>query len=277
MSGVWPSTGGLVLKQVRHQNRIFWRTPISAFFTLALPLIMLVLFNALFSGEVDGPDGPIGLNQFYTAGLAVFSAASATYTNLGIGVAIQRDDGILKRVRGTPLPPWVHMAGLVGSAVWLAVIGVSIMLTMGVIAYDLDVEPAKMPAAALTFVVGVAAFAALGLALAALAPTGPSAPALANATILPLAFVSNIFIALEDPPRWVEVMGDLFPLKSFATAFQDAFNPFVDAPGFDWVAIGWMALWGLAGAVVAFRRHRWEPARGATGGRRSRRAPAEVQ
>ncbi len=270
----WPATGGLVVGQIRHQNRMFWRTPVAAFFTLILPVIMLVLFNALFDGVVDGPDGPIGISQFYTAGLAVFSAASATYTNLGIGVAIQRVEGILKRVRGTPLPPRVHMAGLVGSAVWLAVIGVSVMLTLGVVAYDLDVDAGKLPAAAVTFVVGVAAFAALGLALAALAPTGTAAPAIANATILPLAFVSNIFIALEDPPRWLDLIGDVFPLKPFASAFQDAFNPFVDAPAFDWSAIGQMALWGLAGAALALRFHRWEPARGATGGRRSRRRQA---
>ncbi len=273
----WPATGSLVLAQIRHQNRIFWRTPVAAFFTLALPVIMLVLFNALFDGVVDGPDGPIGISQFYTAGLAVFSAASATYTNLGIGVAIQRDEGILKRVRGTPLPPWVHMAGLVGSAVWLATIGVVVMLTLGVVAYDLDVEADKLPAAAVTFVVGVAAFAALGLALAALAPTGTAAPAVANATILPLAFVSNIFIALEDPPRWLEVIGDVFPLKPFASAFQDAFNPFVDGPAFDWGAIARMAVWGVAGAAAALRFHRWEPARGVSGGRRSRRSrPAGV-
>ena len=274
MNAPWPSTPALVLGQVRHQNRMFWRSPVSAFFALALPLIMLVLFNALFEGQVDGPEGPIGISQFYTAGLAVFSAASATYTNLGIGVAIQRDEGILKRVRGTPLPPWVHMAGLVGSAVWLALIGVTMMITVGVVFYDLEVAADKLPAAAVTFIVGVSTFAALGLALAAMARNGTAAPAIANATILPLAFVSNIFIALEDPPRWVEIIGDIFPLKPFASAFQDAFNPFVEAPAFDWSAIGWIAVWGVAGAVVAQRFHRWEPARGTTGGRRSRRVRA---
>ena len=82
-----------------------------------------------------------------------------------------------------------------------------------------------------TFVVGVAAFAALGLAIAGLVPNADSAPAVANATILPLAFVSDVFIPLDDPPRWLDLVGDIFPLKPFVNAFQNTLNPLVDAPG----------------------------------------------
>ncbi|HEX4981426.1 MAG TPA: ABC transporter permease [Ilumatobacteraceae bacterium] len=269
----WPSTVGLVVRQIRYQLLLFWRVPVALFFTLLLPLIMLVLFNALFGdGDVtiDGNTWPI--RQFYTGGLAAFTAVSATYTNLANMLPIRREEGVLKRWRGTPLPPWIYLAGVIGAAVVIAAFGVLIMLGLGVVAYDLEVEAAKVPAAAVTFVVGVAAFAALGMAVAGLVPSASSASAVANATILPLAFVSNVFIPIEDPPAWLATIGDIFPLKPFASSFQDAFNPFVDAPAFDWGALAVIAAWGIAGLVAALTTFRWEPIPG--GPTRRRGAPS---
>ena len=277
MSG-FPGALSLVATQVRYQLRVFWRTPVAAFFTLALPILMLVLFNALFSGDVDTDEGSWPVQQFYTGGLAAFSAVSATYTNLANTVPILRDEGVLKRWRSTPLPPWAYVAGMIGSAVIIALIGVVFMIGLGVVAYDLDLEAAKMPAAVVTFIVGVGAFAAMGLACAAVVPNARSAPAVANATILPLAFISNVFIALDDPPDWLDAIGDFFPLKPFVIAFQDAFSPFIDAPGFAWGRLGWVALWGLLGAYLAVTRFRWEPSPEHAGStsRRSRRRAAST-
>ena len=104
--------------QVGYQLRVFRRTPVAAFFTLILPIMMLVLFNALFAdGTVETPAGSWPTRQFYTGGLAAFAAVSATYTNLANTVPILRDDGVLKRWRSTPLPPAAYVAGMVASAV----------------------------------------------------------------------------------------------------------------------------------------------------------------
>jgi len=275
MSGSFPSTAGLIVAQIRYQLLLFVRVPVGVFFTLALPLIMLVIFNALF-GDVtvmtDGGEWP--MRQFYTGALAVFAAVSATYTNLANMVPIRRDEGVLKRWRGTPLPTSVYVAGAVGSSVVIAAVGVVIMLGLGVVAYGLEVQADKLPAAIVTFVVGVAAFAALGMAVAALVPSASAASAVANATILPLAFVSNVFVAIQDPPRWLALIGDIFPLKPFVTSFQDAFNPLVEAPAFNWPELGFIALWGVAGAFVAVTRFRWEPSTGGTTRRRRARTPA---
>jgi ABC-2 type transport system permease protein len=275
----WPSTVGLVVRQIRYQILMFRRVPIALFFTLLLPMIMLVLFNALFGdGEVtvDGTTWPT--RQFYTGGLAAFTAVSATYTNLANMVPIRREEGVLKRWRGTPLPTWVYMTGMISSAIVIALVGVVIMLTLGVVAYDLEVDAAKMPAAGITFVVGVATFAALGMAVAGLVPSASSAAAVANATILPLAFISNVFIPIEDPPTWLATIGDIFPLKPFASSFQDAFNPLVEAPAFDWGALARVAAWGIAGLIVALTTFRWEPNPGGPTRRRSARsATVEVQ
>ncbi len=104
-----------------------------------------------------------------------------------------------------------------------------------------------MPAAVATFLIGVSSFAALGMALAAVVKSASSASAAANAIILPLAFVSDVFVQVDDPPRWLEVVGSIFPLKPFVQSFQACFNPTVDAPAFDWAAMAFVALWGLAG------------------------------
>lgn len=273
----WPSSLSLLLGQIRYQLLMIRRIPVALFFTLALPLIMLVLFNALFGDStVDtqgGGEWPV--RQFYTGGLAVFTAVSATYTNLANLIPIRRDEGVLKRWRGTPLPTWAYIGGMVGSALVLAIIGAAIMIGLGVVVYDLQIEAAKMPIAVLNFVIGICSFAAMGMAVAALVPNGPSASAVANATLLPVAFFSNVFIVTEGAPGWIDAVGDFFPLKPFVENIQDAFNPFVDAPAFDWYRTYYVALWGVAGLFVAWKFFKWEPRRGAAP-RRRRSAAAPV-
>lgn len=269
------SSPALVIRHIRAQNKVFWRVPIGAFFALVLPVVMLVLFVALFGGDEFVTEyGFVSRAQFYTPALAVFSAASATYTNLGINLSIRRDEGILRRVRGTPLPPWIYMAGVVGSGVFVALLGTVFMTALGILAYDVNIEIAKLPGMILTFVVGSTTFAILGVALAALAKSAGAAPALANATILPMAFVSNVFISYEgSPPTWVTLTGDLFPLRHFVLSYGEGMSPFSDAPAILWERLGVLALWGLAGGIVAWRKFSWEPSVGAvsTRSRRSRR------
>jgi ABC-2 type transport system permease protein len=251
---------------------VFWRTPVALFFTLALPLFILVLMNALFGDTtvtVDGSEWPV--RQFYTGGLAAFTAVSATYTNLANLIPIRREEGILKRWRSTPLPTPTYIGGFVGSALVLAFLGALLMISVGIVFYDIQVDAAKMPGAILMFVVGVSAFAALGMAVASLVPTASSAAAVANATILPLAFISNVFIVSgDDAPGWMSTVGNVFPLRPFVLSIQDAFNPFVDPPAIDWGRMGVVAAWGVVGALVAVKNFRWEPNRGGTKTRRRR-------
>src|SRR5665811_586749 len=160
-----PSDIGLIWQQIRYQNKIFWRTPISAFFTLVFPLMFLLLFTTIFGNE-EIPGLGIRTAQFFAPGLAAFAAVSASYTNLAIGTAIARDNGILKRVRGTPLPPWIYIAGRIGSSVWIAAIAVVVMMAVGVIFYGVEVPVAGLPTAIIAFIIGVSAFAAMGMLVA---------------------------------------------------------------------------------------------------------------
>ncbi len=256
-----PSSGRLLIRQIAYQHRVFWRTPIAAIFTVVFPLMLLVLFTALFSGETLQMHGrpPLKVAQFYAPSLAAFAAASATYTNLAINTAIARDEGLLKRFRGTPLPPWILLGGRLGSAVVIAVQAVVLMLGIGVVVYGVEAQADQIPAALVTFGVGVATFAALGLAVAGLARSSDSAQAIANFTILPLAFISDVFVAVADPPRWMEILGDIFPLKHFVRGFQDAFSPVATGIGLRWGSLLVMAVWGLGGMLIALRSFGWEP------------------
>ena len=257
-----PGNLSLLWQQIRYQNTIFWRTPIAAFFTLVFPLMFLVLFTAIFGNQVN--ENGITTAQFFAPNLAVFAAVSASYTNLAIGTAIARDNGILKRIRGTPLPPWIYIAGRIGSATYIAAIAVVVMLGVGVALYGVQVAWRSIPAAAMAFLVGVGCFSALGMLVAALAANGDTTPAITNATLLPLAFVSDIFFNIENPPRWMELIGDFFPLKHFAIAFRDPMNPLLSGFQFHWGRLGYMALWGIVAVVLAVRFFRWEPKAGQT-------------
>jgi ABC-2 type transport system permease protein len=157
-------------------------------------------------------------------------------------------------------------------ALVVAILGALLLLIVGVLAYGLEVDVAALPNASLTFIVGVLSFAALGMAVSSAVSSADSAPAVANATILPLAFISNIFIPLDDPPRWLDVLGDIFPLKPFAESFQASFHPIDPATSPDLGALAVVALWGALGAVAAVRTFRFDPTPGAaTSGRRRQR------
>lgn len=268
-----PSVGRLVWVHFKYQNKIFWRTPIAAFFTLVFPLMLLLLFTAIFGNdEIEGLG--VSFAQFYTPGLAVFAAVSATYTNLAIGTTISRDNGILKRIRGTPIPPSGYIAGRVLSAIYMAFIAVAVMMAVGVVFFGVQFFGRTFPAALLTFLVGTACFAALGMLVAAVAPNGDATPAITNGTLLPIAFISDIFIPLSDPPSWMEVAGNIFPLKPFAVAFRDAFDPTKTGAQFHWPELAVLVAWGAVAAFLAVRLFKWEPQTG--GSRRRRRAKTET-
>jgi ABC-2 type transport system permease protein len=266
-----PGAVALLARQFRYQNLLFWRNPFSAFFTIAFPLMFLLLFCSLQGGSRLIERGGIRFAQFFTPSILVFAAISATYVNLSVSVAIVRDEGILKRLRGTPMPGWVYVAGRVLHATYAAVLASVLMVAAGVLLFHVKLIGHLLPAAIVTLFVGTLSFCALGLALAAVCPNGEAAPAMANFTWLPVAFVSSIFFPLDAAPAWLRSLGGIFPVKHFAEAMQASFNPFTTGSGFRWHDLAVIALWAVGGTIVAVRRFQWEP-RAASGPRRRRRA-----
>ena len=175
-------------------------------------------------------------------------------------MAFQRDAGILKRVRGTPLPAWGYMFGRIVHAILVALLLVVIVVAFGAIFYDATVPGRTLPAFVVTLVVGAASFCAMGLGLTAVIPNAEAAPAIVNASILPLLFLSDIFIPIQDPNAWYVHVARVFPVYHFAQAMKAAYFSPVGSGfrGGDLLVLG---IWGLAGVVVAVRFFTWEPRR----------------
>jgi ABC-2 type transport system permease protein len=241
----------LALRQVGYENRSFWRNPPAAFFTFAFPLLFMFVFNTLF-GE--------GAAGFFTPAIIVFAVVTATFTNLAMTVAIARDEGILKRMRGTPLPTWAYLAGRIGHAVLVTTLLVVIVAAFGALLYGVDVPWGAVPAMLVVLAVAAAAFSALGLALAAVMPNADAAPAVVNALVLPILFISNVFIDMSNAPAWLDTVSHLFPVRHFADAMLELYRP-SGVAGVPWLEVGVIGLWGVIGVLLALRFFSWEPRR----------------
>jgi len=251
----------LVAGQFRCANRQFWRTPVTAFFTVALPLIFLLLIGlATGNATIDG----IPFAQFSTPGLLAFAVAMATFTTPAITIALARDRGVLKRLRGTPLPAWAYLAGRMASAIVTAMLSAAVMLLVAVVAFDVQVFARTAPAALLTLLVGVVAFGALAFALVALIDSTTVMETVANGAVILLAFVSDVFVMSDAMPAWLRTVGDIFPLKHFAAGLGEAFDPFATGAALSWRHLAVMGLWAVGASVVAVLRFSWAPRRRAT-------------
>jgi ABC-2 type transport system permease protein len=250
----------LTLRQVSYTNKAFWRNPASAVFTFAFPLMFLVIFTGLLgNGEVTLGGTEIQQSTYYVAAMAAFSVVTACFTNIAMGVSFQRDEGVLKRIRGTPLPGGAYLAARVVHAMLIAVLLVALCAAFGAVFYDASIPTgATLLRTIVVLLVGGASFAALGLAETTVVPNAEAAPAIVNATILPLLFLSGIFIPLGDnAPAWMRWVGRIFPVKHFADGMQAGF---IGLP-FRWRDVVIVAAWGVGGLLVATRRFSWEPRR----------------
>jgi ABC-2 type transport system permease protein len=257
------SSAAMTVRQVRFTNKAFWRNPASAFFTFAFPLMFLVIFTSLLgSGTTEVIPGVfIKQSTYYVASMAAFAVITACYTNVAISVTFNRDAGILKRTRGTPLPAWAYLAARVIHALIVAVILVAITVAFGAAFYQADL-PSGVQLLKFLAVLGVGAmsFAALGLAVTSIIPNADASPPIVNATILPLLFLSGTFFPVSvHSPAWVKEVGRIFPVKHFTDAMLAGFygKPFT----FAWSDVLVIAVWGLVGLALAARFFSWEPRR----------------
>lgn len=258
------SNAQLVLRQARFENKAFWRNPAAAFFTFAFPLLFLVIFSTLLGGGTSpSPTGEeIESTTYFIPAILSFSVVSACFTNIAISISFSRDEGILKRLRGTPCPGWVYLAARVLHAIFVSTILVVIVLLFGQIFYGVDIPLDTLPAFLLTLVVGAGAFCALGLAATCAVPNAQAAPAVVNVMVLPLLFLSGTFIPIGDAPQWIQTFAGLFPIKHFIDAMFESFLPPPDNPsGLLWSSVVVIALWGVGGILIAVRFFRWEPSR----------------
>jgi len=250
-----------VARQFRFTNKALWRNPASAFFTFIFPLLFLVIFTSLLGNDDTPlyPGGPtIKLSTYYVFSMAAFGLISACYTNIAISVVFAREGGILKRLRGTPLPARSYLTARVLHATFVGFLLVAITVVFGRVVYQAHL-PGTTDALLfiLTLFLGAGCFAAIGLAVSGIVPNEDAGPPIVNAIILPLLFLSGIFIATNDAPTWVNWVGRIFPVKHLVDAMRASY---LGAP-FHWSDILVIAIWLLGAVIVAARTFRWEPAR----------------
>jgi ABC-2 type transport system permease protein len=250
----------LAVHQYRYDQKMFWREPASVFFTVALPVIFLFLFASIFGNR----DVKVGVHKisgvtYFVPSILTLAIVSATLLNLAITISIQRERGMLKRLRSTPLPQWAFFAGRILTCSVITLLLVLVMVVIGRVVYGVNVPGHTMPGLILTVIVGTASFCSLGFALTAAIPSENAAPAVTNAIVLPLYFFSGVFIPNDQLPAGMRFVGGLFAVKHLFQSLLTAFNPATTGAGIAWSHLGVLVLWGIAGALVAVRVFRWTP------------------
>ena len=267
----------LLGRWVRARLKILLRGPRGAFFTFIFPMIFLIIFDAANSGStLSVTGGKVSFVQFYTPGIAIFAVTTSCYQGLIILVANLRDQGILKRVRGTPLPPWIYLTALVGAAILAALMSVLLMFVVAVVAFGFHIYWNLVPAAIVTLLVGAAAITSVALAVSCFVDRPESAQPIAGITLFPLLFVSGVFYPLEGAPDWLQKVAHFFPLSHLAQGFEQCFSPHTKGLGFSGAHLGVLALWWVGGTLYAARHFRWEKRPGGGGRFARRRALSET-
>ena len=239
----------LAWRQYRFERKLFWRNPSAAFFNFALPLLFLVLIAAAFGHEEDDLEVLI-------PGIAGMSVMANTFSALAFNLTFLREQGVLKRMRGTPLPTPAYLGGIVASAVTNAVLQVALVVVLGSVAYGLD-WPQDWLALAFFTALGVVTFGALGIAFSHLIPNFDSAAAYVNAIFLPVIFISGVFYSADELPSVLKGAAEALPLKHVIDGLSAAIVSGGGIGG-EMTAVGALALWALGGIWLAVRGFRWE-------------------
>ena len=238
---------GLAWEQFRFERKLFWRNPSAAFFNFILPLLLLLLIASVFANDQDELEVLI-------PGIAGMSVMATTFNALAFNLTFLREQGILKRVRGTPLPVTSYFGGVIANAVMNAAVQVALVVVIGNLLYGVDWPRDPLALAGFT-ALGVTCFGALGIAFSHAVPNFDSAPAYVNAVFLPVIFISGVFYSADSLPRALEVVAEALPLKHLVDGLSGSIvGGQVDELG----AAAVVAAWAAAGLLLAVRFFRWD-------------------
>jgi ABC-2 type transport system permease protein len=244
----------LFVHELRAQQRLFWRSRELAFFTFMLPIILFFLLGSVYGeDEVEGVRGA----DYLLAGMLGYGCVSTTFAGLAILLVIRREQGILKRLRATPLPPSTYLAAVLTSIVLVFALETVLMIAIGRVAFDTPL-PARAPSLVAALLLGAVSFAALGVALSSVVRSAEGASAVVNAIYLPVSFISGAFFSPASFPAFLEAIADVLPLTYFIELVRNVMlhgSQLWDEP----TAVAVIAAWGAFGLVVAVRSFRWEP------------------
>jgi ABC-2 type transport system permease protein len=261
-----PATGSrhqflhLTVHQFRADLRCFLRNKGSVFWTLALPILFLVIFGSVFAHQdVAVPGGRIDEPAYYVPGIVAYGLIAATFSNLVVSVVRCREAGIYKRLRATPLSSSAIIAARALVAAVSALAITAILVAIGWAAFGAHISGRTIPAFLLAIIGGAAVFCCLGFAVASLIRNLDAAQPVVLAIVLPLCFLSGVFIPILELPGWLVDVGKIFPVHALADALLAAYNPHTVGIGINWVDLAILGAWGAGALMVATRRFGWLP------------------
>ncbi len=243
------SAMALAWEQFRFERKLFWRNPSAAFFNFLLPLLLLVLIATAFASESDEL-------EILIPGVAGMGVLATTFTALAFNLTILRDEGVLKRIRGTPIPAGAYLAGIIGSATLNACLQVTLVVVIGNVLYGVDWPHDPLMLAGFTLL-GVVCFASLGVALSHAIPNSESAPAYVNAIFLPMMMLAGVFYDEENAPAVLGDIAEALPLTHLIDGISGAMVR-GEGLGAHGTALLVLGVWTAAGLVLAVRGFSWD-------------------
>ena len=242
------SAATLSWRQYRLERRMFWRNPAAAFFSFFLPLLFLFLFGAIFSGNQENLD-------IIVPGIAGLSVMATTFNALATQMTFLREQGVLKRIHGTPLPGGAYLAGIIGSAATNAVVQIAIVIVAARFLYNIG-WPKNWAELVVFTVLGITCFAALGVAYSHVIPNFEAAPAYTNIVFLPMIFISSVFYDVDVLPQFLADIAEALPLIHVINGLQAALV--TGAPITDHLSdLAVLGIWTVAAVFFAIRGFSW--------------------
>jgi ABC-2 type transport system permease protein len=247
----------MILHQFRYDLLAFFRNRQLRFFTVILPVLFLVIFVSVFGNNTlsDGAKA----STYYVPGLAALGVIAGSFVNLVISITAQRESGVLKRRRATPVPAWVLIAGRALAAIVVALAVMTVLLLIGRFGYGVTLPTYTLPSVILIGVVGAVCFSCLAYALTTVITDEDAAQPMVQAIMLPLYFISGVFVPNVNLPTWLRDVAAVFPVQHLADGLHKAFDPTARGGSFAWIDIGVLLLWAAAGLSVAVWRFTWTP------------------
>jgi ABC-2 type transport system permease protein len=259
-----PSVLTIGLSRGRLEVTTFFREKDALVFTLALPIMLMIIFGSIFKGKVGNTD--VDFRQYFASGIIASGIMSTTLVSLGIGIAGEREDGTLKRLYGTPMPKAAYFIGKTISALVLSMLETVVLFVIGSLMFGLKTPstPERWATFGWVFVLGVSTCTLLGIALSSVPRSGKSAAAVINLPYLMLQFVSGVYFTFDSLPKGIQQIGAIFPLKWMCQGFRSALLPdslLPNEPAHTWEH-GRIALvlgaWCVGGVVLCLTTFRWK-------------------
>lgn len=259
--GVDPvSDARLVRHQLRYDLLVIWRDPRSRFFTILLPVIFMVLLTSLFGNHTIRVGAQqIKASTYYVPGISVLGIMSASFVSLVMSITAQRESGVLKRRRSAPVPAWVLIASRALASVIVSIVLVVIIVVIGRIVYGVHLPSSTLPAFAVGVALGAVSLCCLSFAVSTFIPSEDSAQPIIQAIVLPLYFISGVFVPKDQLSKTLQDIGSVFPISHLNNALFKAFEPGTTGAGFSGTDLLVLAAWGAAGLIIALWRFSWAP------------------